>query len=200
MIKASFIFLFRCLWFLLPAALSNHNASVGNRLLVPKFIKPWLAKLDVPVDFGYKLKGKELFGRNKTFRGFAVGIITGILIAGIESLLYLTIPFFRENSLIDYKKINFLLVGFLMGFGALFGDLIESFVKRQLGKRSGEPWFPFDQLDWILASIIMTSIVYVPSLNYILGIIVVYVLVHLASDRMVQRMGIKKKEDVYKLK
>ena len=198
MIKGFLIFFFQCLWFLLPAALSNHNASVGNRLWAPRFVKSWLAKLDVPVDFGYKLKGKELFGRNKTFRGFAVGIVTGILIAGIEALLYLTIPFFRENSLIDYTKINFLLVGFLMGFGALFGDLVESFIKRQLGKRSGEPWFPFDQLDWILSSIILTSIVYVPPLNYILGIIVVYVFVHLASDRMVQRMGIKRKEDVFK--
>jgi len=198
MIKDILIFLFRCLWFLLPAALSNHNASLGNSLPVPQPFKSWLIKLDIPVDFGYKIRGKEAFGRNKTFRGFVVGISTGILMATLQYILFVSVPFFRENSLINYSKINFVLVGFLMGFGALFGDLIESFIKRQLGKRSGEPWFPFDQLDWILASMILTSIVYVPPLNYILGIIVVYVLVHLASDRMVQRMGIKKREDVYK--
>ena len=196
--KVFLVFLFRCLWFLLPAALSNHNASVGNRLLVPKFIKPWLAKLDVPVDFGYKLKGKDLFGRNKTFRGFVVGIVTGVLLAALQSILFLTVPFFKENSLIDYGRVNFVIVGFLMGFGALFGDLVESFIKRQLGKRAGEPWFPFDQLDWIAASIILTGIVYVPPLNYLIGIILVYLVVHLISDRIVQKMGLKKREDVFK--
>jgi len=154
--------------------------------------------LDVPVDFGYKLKGKDLFGRNKTFRGFVVGIVTGVLLAALQSILFLTVPFFKENSLIDYGRVNFVIVGFLMGFGALFGDLVESFIKRQLGKRAGEPWFPFDQLDWIAASIILTGIVYVPPLNYLIGIILVYLVVHLISDRIVQKMGLKKREDVFK--
>ena len=198
--KEGLLFIFRCLWFLLPAALSNHNASLGNRLYIPQFIKSWLSKLDRPVDFGYKLGDKELFGRNKTFRGFAVGVTTGILITLLQYLLFIVFPFFRENSLIDYSRINFMLAGFLMGFGALFGDLIKSFFKRRLGKRPGLPWVPFDQLDWILTSMIFAAIVYFPPLSYFLGTIVVYFIVHLCSDRIVQRMGIKKREDVYRLK
>jgi len=190
-------FLFKCLWFLLPAALSNHNASVGNRLWGPRFLKLLIAKLDVPIDLGYKLNGKEIFGRNKTFRGFAIGVTTGILVAALQYFLYVNFSFFRDNTLLDYTKINFVLVGFLMGFGALFGDLVKSFIKRQLGKRPGLPWFPFDQLDWILMSMIFTAIVYFPPLDYFLGTVVIYLLVHLCSDQIVQRMGIKKKEDVY---
>ncbi len=196
--KGILIYVFKCLWFLFPAALSNHNASLGNKLPMPKSLKPLLLKFDAPVDLGFKLGGKELFGRNKTFRGFMVGIITGILVAALQSFLYFTFPFFRQNALIDYSKISFILIGFLMGFGALFGDLLKSLVKRQLGMRPGLPWVPFDQLDWILASLIFTGMVYSPPLNYLAGIIILYFLVHLCSDRIVQRMGIKRKEDVYK--
>jgi CDP-2,3-bis-(O-geranylgeranyl)-sn-glycerol synthase len=171
---------------------------MGNSLPIPRSLRPLLLKLDIPVDLGKKLGGKEIFGRNKTFRGFAVGIVTGIFVTALQYLLFLAVPFFRENTLIDFSRINFALVGFLMGFGALLGDLIKSFFKRRLNKRPGLPWFPFDQLDWILASLILTATVYVPPLDYLLGTIAVYVLVHLCSDRIVQRLGLKKKEDVYK--
>ena len=187
------IFIFKCLWFLLPAALSNHSASWGNSLPLPRLFKPLLRKLDIPIDLGH-----PLFGRNKTYRGFAVGIIVGILTAFLQYLLYVSVPFIRNNTLIDYTKINYILVGFLMGFGALLGDLIKSFLKRRIGKRPGRPWFPFDQLDWILMSLILTGIVYLPPLNYIIGTAVIYLGVHLCSDRFLQKMGIKKREDVYK--
>ena len=39
---------------------------------------------------------------------------------------------------------------FSLCFGALMGDIIESFFKRRIGKKRGEDWIPFDQLDFIL--------------------------------------------------
>lgn len=42
------------------------------------------------------------------------------------------------------------LFGFVVGLFALVGDAVESFVKRRLGKERGAPWFPFDQLDFVV--------------------------------------------------
>lgn len=189
-------FIFSCLWYLLPAALGNHNASCGNRLWLPGVLKKALAKLAVPVDFGVKWGGREIFGKNKTWRGFLVGIVTGILVAGLQAWLFLNNSFFIKNTIVDYNKVNFVLIGFLMGAGALLGDLIESFVKRRLNKASGKPWFPWDQADWIIGSMLLSSVVYVPEVKVAIVTALLYIGVHLCSDRMVYLMGIKKRGEV----
>ncbi|MEA3490015.1 MAG: CDP-archaeol synthase [Candidatus Omnitrophota bacterium] len=188
--------IFACLWYLLPAALGNHNASCGNRLPLPEVIKKPLEKLAVPVDSGKTLNGREIFGKNKTWRGLVVGVITGILVAGIQALLFFNSDFFKNNTVIDYGQFNFILIGALMGGGALLGDLIESFIKRRLGKPSGKTWFPWDQADWIIGAILLSSIVYVPPAEVAVVTILLYIGVHLCSDRVVCRLGIKKREEV----
>jgi CDP-2,3-bis-(O-geranylgeranyl)-sn-glycerol synthase len=45
-------------------------------------------------------------------------------------------------------------MGIWMGVGALTGDLIKSLVKRQLSIPPGRAWFPFDQLDWLVGTIL----------------------------------------------
>lgn len=189
-------FIFSCLWYLLPAALGNHNASCGNRLWLPGYLKKGLARLAVPVDNGARWRGKEIFGEHKTWRGLLVGIATGVLVAGLQAALFFHVAFFRDNTFVDYSKVNFALFGALMGGGALTGDLIKSFIKRRLDKPSGRPWFPWDQLDWIIGAIIASSILYIPSASGAAMTAVLYVGIHLCSDRMVYKMGIKKREEV----
>jgi len=198
MLNDLLLFLFQCLWLLFPAAISNHNASLGSHLAVPRPLKQIFQLLDRPIDLGLKIGGQELFGRNKTFRGFIVAMLTGILLAGLQRYLFSVSGFFRSASLIKYSRVDFVTVGFLMGFGALLGDLVESFIKRRLNHRPGYPWFPWDQLDWIIGSLLLVSLVYIPPVNYIFTVITLYVIVHLFSDRMIERMGIKKKEDVFR--
>jgi len=189
-------FIFACLWYLLPAALGNHNASLGSRLWLPEIFKKGLAKLAVPVDLGRTWRGKELFGGNKTWRGLLVGAVTGIAASGIQAFLFLNTDFFKANTFVDYAKVNFAAIGFLMGAGALAGDLIKSFIKRRLDKQPGRPWFPWDQLDWIAGAILFSSIAYVPPAPEAVVTALLYVCVHLCSDRIVCRMGIKKREEV----
>jgi CDP-2,3-bis-(O-geranylgeranyl)-sn-glycerol synthase len=189
-------FIFSCLWYLLPAALGNHVASCGNRLWLPHILRSGLAKLAVPIDRGAAWRGKEILGKNKTWRGLLVGAITGILIAGVQAILFFNTNFFKQNTLVDYREVNFVLFGFLMGTGALSGDLVKSFIKRRLDKPSGRPWFPWDQLDWIMGAILLSSIVYIPPVKAAVVTAVLYVGVHLCSDRIVYRMGIKKREEV----
>lgn len=188
--------IFASLWYLLPAALGNHNASCGGRLPLPGFIKKALEKIAVPIDRGSSWKGREIFGKNKTWRGLVVGVVTGVLVAGVQALLYYNFYFFSDNTVVDYSQVNFVLIGALMGGGALAGDLVESFIKRRLGKPSGKPWFPWDQADWILGALLLSSIVYLPPLEVAIITLVLYIGVHLCSDRVVCWMGIKKREEV----
>lgn len=189
-------FIFACLWYLLPAALGNHAASCGNRLWLPAILRNNLAKTAVPIDLDVKWRGKEIFGKNKTWRGLLVGVITGVLVAGVQAALFFNVDFFNRNTLVDYGKVNFILLGFFMGGGALAGDLVKSFIKRRLGLPPGKPWFPWDQLDWITGAIVLSSIVFVPPADAAIVTAVIYVGVHLCSDRVVCHMGMKKREEI----
>ncbi len=42
------------------------------------------------------------------------------------------------------------LFGAVVGLMALVGDAVKSYFKRRLGKEGGAPWFPFDQLDFVV--------------------------------------------------
>jgi CDP-2,3-bis-(O-geranylgeranyl)-sn-glycerol synthase len=44
-----------------------------------------------------------------------------------------------------------------MGFGALTGDLLKSFIKRRLSILPGKPFLVFDQIDWIIGSLIILN-------------------------------------------
>ncbi|MFC1722788.1 CDP-archaeol synthase [Nanoarchaeota archaeon] len=136
------IIILQVLWLFLPAAIANMS---------PVFFKK-VKFLSYPVDFGLKLRNKPLFGKNKTFRGFFFGTLIAIIIALLQSLFYEQT---KVLALIDYSAFNPLLLGFLLGFGALIGDLIESLIKRQFNIPPGHPWFPMDQTDWVFGAIFL---------------------------------------------
>ena len=136
-----YIDLIRIFWFFLPAGFAN---------MVPVLFK-WINFFNHPIDFNRQLNKKPIFGKNKTFRGLFFGILIAVLIVFCQKLLY---PYIINISLVDYSSINFVLLGFLLGFGALSGDLIKSFFKRRLNVNPGKSLVPFDQLDWIIGAII----------------------------------------------
>lgn len=163
-----FQIILECLWFLLPGLLAN---------TAPVFAKN-INFLNYPVDFNKKLGGKRIFGSHKTFRGFFFGIITAISVVFIQIQVY-DIIFFNNISLLDYSSINFILIGFLFGFGALFGDAIKSFFKRRVGISPGKSWVPFDQIDSVLGILLLMSFIYVPSILYIFAMITIELILHL---------------------
>jgi len=123
-------------------------------------------------------------------------VIAGVITAGIQAALFFNTDFFKNNTLVDYGQVNFVLLGALMGGGALTGDLVKSFIKRRLDIPPGRPWFPWDQLDWIMGAMLLSSFVYSPPVGAVIVTAVLYVGVHLCSDRVVCYMGMKKREEV----
>lgn len=135
-------FLVKCFYLMLPAYFSN---------MAPVFMKRTLRFMAVPLDFNRTLNGKPILGKHKTFRGIFYGAFFGIAIAFLQHYLY-RYEFFRQLSFLDYS--NWLLFGFLMGFGAIIGDSAKSFFKRRRGIAPGQRFMPFDQLDFVLGALI----------------------------------------------
>lgn len=137
--------------------------------MTPVLVKGIFKKLAVPIDFNKRIFGKPIFGEHKTYRGFIFGVLAAILIAYVQYILY-SYGFFRKFSLLDYS--NWPAVGFLVGFGVMFGDLVNSFFKRRLGIKPGRPFFPFDQLNAAIGGIIFISFIYTPPSGVITAVII----------------------------
>jgi len=79
------------------------------------------------------LDGRPIFGSHKTIQGFISGLIAGTLVGLLQG----------EVS-----------AGFLLSFGALFGDLAGAFVKRRLSIEPGSLLPIVDQLSFVLFAIL----------------------------------------------
>lgn len=140
------------LWFYLPA---------GNANMAPIFAKKikFLDFLDKPLDFGLTLRGKRLFGDNKTIRGFVAGYFAAWIALVAQVWAYHNVEFIYDISLIDYGQINIWLFAAVFSVGALGGDALESFFKRQSNIQPGQSWAPYDQIDWILGAVVLSLFV-----------------------------------------
>jgi hypothetical protein len=95
----------------------------------------WLAmpisrRLAVPLDGGANLRGRRVFGENKTVRGFVVMVPAA---AAIFVLLALAIGNPAAAGLWPLTPRGYAWLGACAGFGFMAGELPNSFVKRQLG-------------------------------------------------------------------
>jgi CDP-2,3-bis-(O-geranylgeranyl)-sn-glycerol synthase len=129
--------LFQVGYFLLPAALCN---------MMPVFAKKLFPKLGFPLDFNKNLYGSRILGSHKTFRGLISGLVIAIFMVVLQTYLY-NFEFFKSLSYIHYSSANPILLGFLIGFGTLFGDALGSFFKRRFKIEPGKEWMPVDQID-----------------------------------------------------
>ncbi len=168
------------LYLILPGVLANMAPVLCRKIQF----------LNAPVDFGKMWKGKLIFGKNKTYRGFFFGILFAVGGVLLQRYLYRFVTV-RETSLIDYSAVNPYLLGFFMGFGVLFGDLVKSFFKRRLDIKPGASWFPFDQLDALIGGLLFTSIMYTPPMNVIVFLLVFVPVLHVGVNYLGYLMGLK---------
>ena len=163
--------LFFAFWFFGPAGLANITAFASSKI-------PYLKKFKYPADFNLRINGKRILGNHKTIRGFIVGTLIGIATVYFQIYVYNNSDLLRNILPIDYNAIDPIILGSLLGFGALAGDGIKSFFKRQTGIIPGRSWVPFDQIDYIIGGIVF-SWFYIPlTISQYLLLFVVWVLLH----------------------
>jgi CDP-2,3-bis-(O-geranylgeranyl)-sn-glycerol synthase len=161
------IFILKSLYTTLPAIIAN---------MAPLIVKN-VGFLDFPVDFNKTFRGKPVLGPNKTFRGLLAGVVFSIAVLNLQYLLYVLTGF--DFTLYDFKAINFELLGFLMGFGVITGDMVKSFFKRQCNIGPGERFIPWDQIDCVLGGLVFGRIAWAFPLTYALLIIIMTFIMHI---------------------
>ena len=175
------------LWFFLPAGLAN-TAPVAAKHI------PYLKDFKTPLDFGKHWRNKRILGDNKTWRGLLFGIVIGVVVVWIQQLCYSNFHWAHQISQdVDYNALNPIILGSLFGAGALLGDAIESFFKRQAHVAPGESWFPFDQSDYILGALLASSLVVTLSLQQYVVIFVIWFCMHLLSVYVGYILGVRDK-------
>ncbi|MCA9375995.1 MAG: CDP-2,3-bis-(O-geranylgeranyl)-sn-glycerol synthase [Candidatus Doudnabacteria bacterium] len=176
------MFLLTALWFILPGYAGNSFPVIFKRVL------PQLAK---PIDGGKSWRGVRIFGNNKTWRGLLLGSIGGMVIAGVQAWLASANEFIASITLAPFGEVHWALFGFLMGFGVLFGDAIESFFKRRRGIKPGQSWFPFDQIDALVGALALVYIVFPVPWEFLVFYLLFVPALHLISNVVAYWLGIK---------
>lgn len=133
---------------------------------------------------------ERLLGKNKTYRGLIFAVIIGVLIFYIQKILF-QYDFFNKISLINYNEYS-LLLGFLLAFGAMTGDIVESFFKRRLNILPGGRFIPWDQIDFIIGSLVFAAIIYIPNFTSIIYIFISCVITHIIFNHLGYYLKIKK--------
>lgn len=173
------------LWFFLPAGIANVTPVFASKI-------PTLKDWDTPVDLGLTFRSKPILGPHKTIRGILLGTLLGTLVFLFQVQAYENFAWAREVSNgLDYSQLSVWL-GILLSFGALSGDIVKSFFKRQFKVSSGKSWFPFDQIDYILGGLILSTIIVILGLNQYILILVVWFLIHLLSSYIGYLLKLKK--------
>jgi CDP-2,3-bis-(O-geranylgeranyl)-sn-glycerol synthase len=143
-------FLF-AVWFFAPAGVANMTPVFSSMV-------PMLKNINTPMDFGKSFHGRRILGDHKTWRGFITGMVMATLVFWLQQLMVIHFSWAQSlTSQVDYPSLPTFILGPLFAIGALGGDAIESFFKRQRQVPPGHGWFPFDQTDYIIGGALVTA-------------------------------------------
>ena len=169
------------LYFILPAYFSNGGALLFGG--------------GTPLDFGKSdSNGVRWIGDGVTWRGLIAGTIIGMITGAVQGYLAPMILPYIGNSLIVptvTSVSNGILIGFLLGFGALIGDALGSFLKRRLGIGRGEPAPILDQLDFIIVALIFVSPVIKLNIIFVVLALLLTLFIHLLTNTCAYLLGLK---------
>jgi CDP-2,3-bis-(O-geranylgeranyl)-sn-glycerol synthase len=162
---------------MLPAYLPNNVAVVagGGR----------------PIDGGRTLDGRRVLGDGKTWRGTAVGVGAGALLAvGLNAI--------RPADLLGVTPPEFpVAVVVSLPAGAMLGDIIASFLKRRTGRERGAAFPVVDQLDFVAGALALTWIAApewfgdVFTLLVVVVILLITPILHLGTNLIAYLLGLK---------
>ena len=166
-------------WLFLPAGIANMAPVLINKV-------PIINRWNTPMDFGLSWRGIRIFGPHKSWRGLASGVVFASAFAGLQYAI--------TDSLISSLP-EALLLGALLGFGALIGDAVASFFKRQRRIPSGTAWIPFDQTDYVVGGLVFgyPLLANVLSPTFIIVVLIVYAGLHFIVSYIGYRLGLKER-------
>ncbi|MBT4835911.1 MAG: CDP-archaeol synthase [Methylococcales bacterium] len=139
----------------------------------------WLPLFNYPIDSNIQLNHQPLFGKNKTWRGVLIMVLTCSVLGSLQGMLFGEWAHINELECLDYLMISinlnfssftvgYLLVNLTLGTGYILGELPNSLIKRQLkiapgqhGKKTiGKLFLVIDHLDSVIFSLVLLVILF----------------------------------------
>lgn len=189
-----------CVIFIFPAFVANGVPTILGKG----------KRFNAPIDGGRLWRdNKRILGDGKTIRGFVSGVVCGMAscVAIIIMAHYSGYPLAFMNlievgvlyNLLYIVGINlgangiFLgsLVGFLLGSGALIGDMIGSFIKRRSGLQRGESYPFMDQLGFLIVAMVFVYMVIPWPLIWLLVLLPITLGLHISLNMLGYVVGIQ---------
>ncbi|MFA5102326.1 MAG: CDP-2,3-bis-(O-geranylgeranyl)-sn-glycerol synthase [Candidatus Thermoplasmatota archaeon] len=141
-----YLIIIQALWIVIPIYVANASAVIVGG--------------GTPIDLGKTWKdGRRVLGDGKTWRGLFAGTFLGMT-AGFGLAVaasYISASSYSFLALTNFEGFPLMIpLLFSLCFGALLGDVIESFFKRRIGKDRGQDWIPFDQLDFMVGALLFS--------------------------------------------
>lgn len=168
-------------YFMLPAYFSNISGLIFGG--------------GTPLDFNHKTKdGKDIIGPGCTWRGLIAGAIIGTIVGGLQGMYTPELILMTDGIIpfITYSGISQgLLVGFLLGLGALLGDAAGSFIKRRINIKQGDSAPFLDQLDFVIGALVLSALVIRINLLMIVIICIITLFLHLFTNIIAYLIGVK---------
>ncbi len=131
-----------------------------------------------PLDRGRKFRNRRIFGDNKTIFGTLSALICGVL----TGIIYIQFP-----------QLSFMLpIAIMLALGAVFGDLLGSFIKRQLQLRPGSGFPIMDQYGFFIFALAFAFwLGNLPSVYGLLFITVLTGVLHVFTNRGAHKLKLK---------
>jgi CDP-archaeol synthase len=129
------------------AGLLISSFVVGGACQSAWFAHPASRRFSKPIDGGKTIRGRRIFGDNKTLRGF-------LIIVPTTALAMVGFGFLAQKAGIAIWPLSMaglLLLGTTSALGLMLGELPNSFLKRQFDVEPGQP--PKHRLGRILSAV-----------------------------------------------
>ena len=172
--------LVEAIWLILPAYSANGLTPILG-----------LKKGLHPIDGGRKLGGHPLFGPGKTWEGLIFGSFVGGMIGLVETLAYPYLPFGISPVPLNIVPMS-LLLGLLLGLGAMLGDLGGSFLKRRLSIERGRPAPVLDQLDFLAGALLFSLLLVQLKPDWVILLAFITFAFHILANIIAYALKIKK--------
>lgn len=151
---------------------------------LPVYIALFMPILARTLHFGERIVFARGFGKNKTWRGVIVIILTAGVVFIAQKLLYVQ-GLGEEIAVIDYTGFSWL-YGVLLGIGGVAGDLWKSYAKRKENITEGESWFMMDYFAPVFGALIVSFVMYVPPIEIAIFVLLWGMVIQWIVERLVK--------------
>lgn len=162
------------------------------------FAHPFSRRFAWPLDGGRTVRGRRIFGDNKTTRGFFIIVpATAAAMVGFGTMAQ------RAHMAVWPLSLSeFVLLGMVSALGLMLGELPNSFIKRQLDIEPGRP--PQhrigriisaigDRLDSVVGALLGAALVVDMSWSTVFWCFVLGVPIHALFSALLYVLGVKKR-------